>query len=128
MFSSDEISDWVRVTGFDYAGYYQEQMLFRNITDSPIIIYAPLILDWSGVKISKSLYVREGGYEYLRLQGLEYCLSFKKFQEDGKNLDVLFKEVDSWVNNPSGLFRSYSLEYIHGLFEGARKCDEAAVE
>ena len=61
VFSSDEISDWVRVTGFDYAGYYQEQMLLRNIADSPIIIYAPLILDWSRLKISKSLYVREGG-------------------------------------------------------------------
>ena len=118
VFASDKISDWVRVTGGDYSGYYQEQMLWRNIprSDSPIIIYAPLILDWSGVKISKSLYVREGGYDYLTLQGLEYCLSFKKFQAEGKDLYVLFKEVNSWVDDPSKLFRSYSLEYIHALF------------
>ena len=127
VFVSDKISDWVRVTGADYAGYYQEQLLWRHISDPPIVIYAPLILDWSGVKISKSLYVREGGYDYLRSQGLEYCLSFKEFQAEGRDLDVLFKEVNSWVDNPSKLFRSYSLEHIHGLFERAGRCDEAAV-
>ncbi|KAF8805182.1 hypothetical protein BYT27DRAFT_7192894 [Phlegmacium glaucopus] len=119
VFASDESSD--------YSGYYQEQLLWRHIPQSPIIIYAPQILDWSGVKISKSLYVCEGGYDYLRLQGLEYCLSFKKFQAEGKDLDVLFKEVDSWVDNPSKLFRSYSLKYIHALFERAGRCDEAVV-
>jgi hypothetical protein len=128
IFANDEISDWVRVTGTDYAGYYQEQLLWRHIPDSPaIIIYAPLVLDWSGVKISKSLYVCEGGYDYLRLQGLEYCLSFKRFQEEQKDLHVLFNEVNSWVDNPSKSFRSYSHEYIHGIFELAGRCDKAAV-
>jgi hypothetical protein len=86
VFASDERSDWVRVTGADYSGYYQEQLLWRHIPQSPIIIYAPQILDWSGVKISKSLYVCEVGYNYLRSQGLEYCLSFNKFQAEGKTL------------------------------------------
>lgn len=117
VFASDEQSDYVRVTGADYAGYYQEQLLLRHIPTSPIIIYAPLILDWSGVKISKSLYVREGGYGYLKSQGLGYYLSFKEFQDKRKSLEVILKEVNSWLDDPYKLFRSYSLEYIHALFE-----------
>lgn len=123
VFASDEQSDWIKVTGVDYAGYYQEQLLLRHIHNSPVIICSPLILDWSGVKLSKSLYVCEGGYNYLRSQGLEYCLSFKAFQASKKDLDVIFKEVNNWVDEPSKLFRSYSLEYIHSLFERAGRCD-----
>ena len=125
VFASDEESNWIRVTGADYAGYYQEQLLWRHMAgdEPPIIIYAPLILDWSGVKLSKSLYVREGGYNYLRSQGLGYCCSFKTFQEERKDLDVMLTEIDGWVEQPSKLFRSYSLEYIHSLFEGAAKRD-----
>jgi hypothetical protein len=126
VFANDEQSDWIRVTGQDYAGYYQEQLLWRHMSDSessPIIFYAPLILDWSGAKVSKSLYVDEGGYDYLISQGLEYCLSFEKFQAERKDLAIVFKEVDSWVDEPYKLFRSYSLEHIHTLFERAGRCD-----
>ena len=126
VFASDEQSDWVRVTGADFAGYYQEQLLLRHIPTSPIIIYSPLILDWTGVKLSKSIYFREG-YDYLISQGLEYCLSFKRFQVQQKDLSVIFKEVDSWVDNPYKLFRSYSLEYIHSLFERAGRPNGTAV-
>ena len=128
VFASDEESDWVRVTGTDFAGYYQEQLLWRHGVKS-IIIYAPLIFDWSGAKLSKSLYICEGGYTYLRSQGLGYCLSFKTFQEEQKDLNVVLKEVDSWVEEPSKLFRSYSLEHIHSLFKGVTRHDgDSSVE
>ena len=125
VFASDEQSDWVRVTGADFAGYYQEQLLLRNIPNPLIILYAPLILDWSGAKVSKSRYVRwhKGGYNYLKAQGLECYLSFKEFKAQQKDLDVIFKEVNSWVDDPYKLFRSYSLEYIHSLFERTGSSD-----
>ena len=107
----------IRVTGADYAGYYQEQLLWRHIARNPVLIfYSPLIVDWSGAKLSKSLYVREGAYKYLEEQNLDYMLSFKRFKEQGKNLQVIFEEVKDWVDHPYKLFRSYSIHYMASLF------------
>ena len=62
----------MRVTGSDYAGFYQEELLYKvaskigyKVETLPTILYAPLILDWSGAKLSKSLYVKDGAYKYL---------------------------------------------------------------
>lgn len=38
-------------------------------------------------------------------------------KRDGKDIEVLCKEVDRWVREPYRLFRSYSLQYLHLLFE-----------
>ncbi|KIM73884.1 hypothetical protein PILCRDRAFT_92843 [Piloderma croceum F 1598] len=64
----EEGREWVhmRVTGSDYAGTYSEQLLWRQIfllssapnlrgIPLPVISYAPLVLDWAGSKLSKSL-------------------------------------------------------------------------
>ena len=40
-----------------------EQLLWRHITKPLVIVYTPLITDWSGSKISKSLYLRGGAYD-----------------------------------------------------------------
>ena len=72
----------MRVTGSDYSGIYQEQLFFRQLAllrpflspaaraaydtlGPPVFAYAPLVLDWSGAKLSKSLYVKRGAYAYL---------------------------------------------------------------
>ena len=67
---TDLSHEWIRVTGSDYAGFYQEQLLYRCVsalgfilTDMPIIIYAPLVLDWSGAKLSKSMCVKRNAYK-----------------------------------------------------------------
>jgi len=119
---------WLRVTGGDYAGYYQEQMLFHQLLGSGTsqryqIVYAPLITDWSGVKISKSLYVKDGGYKYLEITNRAYLLSFEEFnkrmggegdgERNGSGLNFLFDEVKAWVDDPKRLFRNYSLEQLH---------------
>lgn len=36
-----------------------------NAKDLPTRIFTPLIEDWSGAKFSKSVYVKEGTYDYL---------------------------------------------------------------
>ncbi|CAG8811861.1 14727_t:CDS:1, partial [Racocetra fulgida] len=76
---------WLRVTGSDHAGFYQEQLFYRgaamldiDIINSPLIVYCPLITDWTGVKLSKKISVN-GGYKYLTEQGLDYFLDYKKF-------------------------------------------------
>ena len=119
-FERDKEATWIHVPGADYAGYYQEQLLWRHIHQPYLIFYSPLILDWSGAKLSKSLY-KKNAYKYLVDQQLEYLVSFEKFKEQGKYLRVLYDEVTDWVENPFKLFRSYSVEYMNSLFQVPQK-------
>lgn len=129
----------MRVTGMDYAGTYAEQLLWRQLVLlfpslslspslqiptpmtmkelTPVIAYAPLILDWSGSKLSKSLYVSNGAYEYLKEAGMGYLLSFGEMKKMGRRVEVLFREVEGWLGDGKKLFRGWSVEYLHGVFE-----------
>ena len=120
VFARDPDASWIHVTGADYAGYYQEQLLWRHITPEEAlpIFYTPLIVDWSGAKLSKSLYVRNGAYQYLKDNNMDYLVSYKIFKEKGNDLGVVFDEVMDWVKYPYRLFRSYSIAYIDSLFRG----------
>ncbi|KAI9061430.1 hypothetical protein FKP32DRAFT_1594507 [Trametes sanguinea] len=121
----------MRVTGMDYAGSYQEKLLLRqlfhlksvaeqpmrDIIGFPEIVYAPLITDWSSAKLSKSLYVKAGAYEYLGTQSKTYLLSYRQMIEDGMDRQVMYDMVRDWLEDPAKLFRSYSLEYLHRRFQ-----------
>ncbi|KAH6850543.1 hypothetical protein B0I37DRAFT_413935 [Chaetomium sp. MPI-CAGE-AT-0009] len=117
----------VRVTGADYAGGYQEALLYRPLAEwaasssgagvagrTPHILYAPLVVDWSGAKLSKSLYVREGGYEGMKLFGTEGLGSYRvlKGVVGGEGLRRIWEEVRGWVADPRKVFRCYSVEYL----------------
>lgn len=117
-----ETAEWLRVTGRDYAGYYQEQMLYRCASQIgypthvlPTIVYAPLVIDWSGAKLSKTLYVDEGAYTYLP----SYLVNFREFYTTlGKEgIQMLYDEVSRWLNEPYRLFRNYSVYYFVEMFE-----------
>ncbi|KAN0083291.1 hypothetical protein V8E54_002379 [Elaphomyces granulatus] len=114
--SQDPNVSWILCTGSDYAGFYQEQLLWRLLdhkSNVPLIFYAPLILDWSGSKLSKSMYVEHGAYKYLRDAGLEYMLEADAFFNIRGGPEALFAEVQAWVAAPYKLFRGYSIEYLH---------------
>jgi hypothetical protein len=113
--------EWLRITGNDYAGYYQEQLLFRcssllgcPASEIPQIIYSPLITDWSGAKISKSLAIK-GAYKDIP----EYMYDFEKFKETfgSDATSMLFEETTDWVRNPFKLFRDYSVYYFMDRFK-----------
>lgn len=113
--NTDPVS-WVMCTGADYAGLYQEQFLWRLLPDAkiaPIIFYAPLIVDWSGVKLSKSMYVQHGAYSYLKEKGLDYIVNGDVFFNLENSANALYCEVESWFSEPYRLFRNYSVEYMH---------------
>jgi hypothetical protein len=120
----------MRVTGADYAGMYSEQLLFRQLPllsasglgsiPTPVIAYAPLVLDWAGSKLSKSLYVKEGAYQYLQDAGMGYLLSFSEMKKSGRDHTILFGEVARWLEDPKKLFRSYTVNYLHRVFEDQR--------
>ena len=114
--SQDQDASWIMCTGADYAGFYQEQLLWRLLDQpiyAPIIFYTPLILDWSGSKLSKSMYVNKGAYSYLRDAGLEYMSDVDALIGAAGGLAALFEEVKTWTAEPYRFLRNYSIEYLH---------------
>ena len=107
----------LRITGSDYAGFYQEELRYKlasylgcDVHNMSMIFYAPLVLDWSGAKLSKSLYVKEGAYRDIPRSFINY--SFLKEDYGYKGLDILYDIVLKWTNNPYMLFRHYSIYYF----------------
>ena len=117
-FYQDVEFGYIQICGGDYAGFWQEQLLWRHLQKPVLIVYTPLIVDWSGSKLSKSLYLKKDAYRYLKDAGQEYMLSYKVFKEAGKSMDVICDEVDVWLREPFRLFRAYTVHYMHMLFEG----------
>lgn len=113
--------EWMRITGADYEGFYQEQTLYKtcdilgyHVSKLPMILYAPLVTDWSGAKISKSLYLKEHAYVYLPSYIVDYENLNKAKGVNG--LTTLYNEVHSWLEEPYKLFRNYSVYYFMQLF------------
>lgn len=87
--SEDYDFEILRITGSDYAGFYQEELRYKvasylgcKVSDMSMIFYAPLVLDWSGAKLSKSLYVKKGAYgdipkRFINYSFLKEDLGFK---------------------------------------------------
>ncbi|CAG8801736.1 28114_t:CDS:2 [Gigaspora margarita] len=75
---------------------YSEDNKDTTVGDLPFILYSPLVTDWSGAKLSKSLYVKENAYGYLKEQELDYLIDYsnfkKTFAEEG--LKKLYEETN----------------------------------
>jgi hypothetical protein len=114
VFNEDPDTSWIQVKGRDYAGFYTEQLMWRPLMGRcrPVVFYSPLVLDWSGAKISKSLVVQHA-YQYLHQQGLIYLLSYSAYQEAGRDIKDIYQIVRSWVLDPKKLFRDYTIFQIH---------------
>ena len=112
----------IRITGGEYYGFYQEELLYKvaslcdfKVDKLPMIIYCPQILDWSGAKLSKSLYVSEGAYSDLPSYLMNYKELYKTFKYKG--LDIIHEETNLWLEESYRLFRNYSVYYFIKLFE-----------
>jgi hypothetical protein len=115
VFNEDQDASWIQVKGIDYAGFYTQQLMWRPLMGSarPVILYSPLILDWSGAKISKSLYVVQHAYEYLHQQGLTYLLSYSAYHKAGRDFKEIYQIVQNWILELKMLFRDYTIFQIH---------------
>ena len=119
----------MRVTGADYAGLYQEQLFHRQLSllrpllsptaraaldtlGPPVLWYAPLLHDWSGAKLSKSLYVKLGADAYLARADVAAAglLEYRRMARNA--VHALFAVVREWFEEPKQLYRSYSIEYL----------------
>ncbi|KAI3337445.1 hypothetical protein HD806DRAFT_518299 [Xylariaceae sp. AK1471] len=103
----DTTTHHIRVTGTDYAGVYQEMFLYRPLAAC-------------GAKLSKSLYVRDGAYEFMKRQGMDGFYSYARLRDrfggDGsEGLRKIWDEVQRWMADPKELFRSFLVAYLHGV-------------
>ena len=112
----------LRVTGSDYAGFYQEEMRYKlashlgyDVSKMSFIFYAPLIMDWSGAKMSKSLYVKKGAYNDIPQEFINYHLL--KNIRGIESLNTILKIVETWFENPYMLFRNYTIYYFIKEFQ-----------
>ncbi|KAK4114727.1 hypothetical protein N656DRAFT_749284 [Canariomyces notabilis] len=105
----------VRVTGADYAGTYQEALLLRPLA--------------AGAKLSKSLYVREGGYDMMKVFGTDGLCSYRVLKErvggGAEGLRRVWKEMGRWMEDPKRLSRAWSVEYLAGVVMGEKVEDGA---
>lgn len=79
----------------------------------PIRLFAPLILDWSGGKLSKSIYRDNSDYAVDALENYECFVNY--YGEQG--LSIVFNEVFNWLSSSKKFFRNYSLDYILSLLK-----------
>lgn len=115
----------MRITGNEYAGFYQEELLYKAaaalgypLDNFPIILYCPTITDWSGAKLSKSLYVEKNAYFDLPLFLQNYSTHKQTYGYDV--IDFISSITDEWVNHPYMLFRDYSIFYFEKRFRNER--------
>lgn len=98
--------------GGDWGGVWTHHVHCKVLNeldyDIPIRLFAPLILDWSGGKLSKSIYRSDA---FLCADALEnYECFIARF--GNKGLDAILNEVDAWLSESKKFFRNYSLDYI----------------
>lgn len=115
----------MRITGNEYAGFYQEELLYKAaaslnypLDSFPMILYCPMVTDWSGAKLSKSLYVEKNAYADLPPYLQNFSVQKKTYGYDV--IKVISKITDEWIDNPHMLFRDYSIFYFEKRFRNDR--------
>lgn len=111
----------VMVDGSDWGGVWNMQIFCAGITRLgydferlPFRFFAPVIVDWSGAKFSKTLYLSSDAYQKLPPGLTNFREFIRTYGSEG--FDVLWGEVLSWSQDPKRLFRSYSVDYLMDIF------------
>jgi hypothetical protein len=123
-FASDRSArrlETIVVNGSDWAGVWMQRVYFDGLcalgctgTSIPLNVFTPQILDNSGAKLSKTIYLGGDAYREFDRAWVSSTAFRNRFGEVG--LDVLWAEIASWIESPAKFFRNYSLEYVASLF------------
>jgi len=110
----------IMLDGGDWGGLWAQRihtegMVRLGYTNFPIRFFAPIILDWSGAKFSKSLYLKSDAYKHINKAFINYDNFLKVYGEVG--IELLWEEVSSWVKEPKKFFRDYSVDYFENVME-----------
>ncbi|MFV0274897.1 MAG: hypothetical protein ACK5HL_01490 [Bacilli bacterium] len=96
---------------------YMEPLLRLGYKEVPSIIYSPTILDWSGSKLSKRMYVGNNAYrEYLKEGLINYSEFYNQYGDIG--FERIYKEINEWILDPKRFIRDYTIEYMDAILNG----------
>ncbi|MBF5001835.1 hypothetical protein IRT45_32435 [Nocardia sp. BSTN01] len=111
----------ISVDGSDWGGAWHAHVLAPALSTLgvpaaqwPVSIFTPLILDRSGGKLSKTLYVRYGK-DYADLPEAFMNLDILLERHGDPALDALWAEAALWAQHPRRLHRAYTVDYLAGL-------------
>ena len=107
-------ADWnhyavLNVEALHHMGYAMSQM--------PLRFFSPVILDWSGAKLSKSAQVGSTAYEGTP----QYFVNLEALREAfGDHIvEVLLRQAQEWLDDPKKVFRNYTLDYMQRVLDTA---------
>ena len=111
----------VSIDGADWGGAWHAHVLAPALAtlgipaaEWPVSIFTPLVLDRSGGKLSKSLYVRYGA-SYADLPEAFLNLDILLDQHGDTALDALWTEITRWATEPRRLHRAYTVDHLSDL-------------
>lgn len=115
----------VSVDGADWGGAWHAHVLAPALAtlgipaaEWPVSVFTPLVLDRSGGKLSKTLYVRYGrAYADLSEAFLNLDILLDQYGNDA--LEAIWAEVTRWAHEPGRLHRSYTVDYLADLVHAA---------
>ena len=85
-------------------------MLGQSFDRLPIRYFSPAILDASGSKFSKSVFVSSETYSYLPTEFLDSALMHQLHGD--AVFERIWQETELWVSSPARFFRNYSIQYV----------------
>lgn len=110
----------VSIDGADWGGAWYGAVLAPALAelgirprDWPVSLFTPLIIDSTGGKLSKSLYVKHGAYADLPSLFLDLNVLLAGHGE--QVLEAIWTEVTQWAREPRRLHRSYSVDYFNAI-------------
>ena len=125
-------TETIVLNGGDWAGAWMQRVYFDGLhqlgccgTQVPFNIFTPQILDDSGAKLSKTIYLTRGAYAdvppaWTSMQAFE-----DRFGTAG--LDMLWDEISGWVRSPEKFFRNYTVRYLEYAFGQLSGGEPAAI-
>jgi hypothetical protein len=111
----------VVLNGGDWAGAWMQRVYFDGLHQLgcsglrvPFNIFTPQILDDSGAKLSKTIYLARGAYADIPAAWTSMAAFEDRFRLAG--LNMLWDEISGWVRSPEKFFRNYSVRYLEHAF------------
>jgi hypothetical protein len=125
-------TETVVLNGGDWAGAWMQRVYFDGLhqlgcggLSVPFNIFTPQILDDSGAKLSKTIYLTRGAYADIPPAWTSMQAFEARFGTVG--LDMLWDEVSGWVRSPEKFFRNYTVRYLEYAFGQLRGGERAAL-
>jgi hypothetical protein len=117
----EQSAETIVLNGGDWAGAWMQRVYFDGLhqlgitgTRVPFNIFTPQILDDSGAKLSKTIYLTKGAYADMPPAWTSMQAFQDRFGPSG--LNALWDEISGWAGSPARFFRNYTVGYLEHVF------------